>query len=81
VAVYNVIITLRSGEPAVANEWGGKTLEWAVPTPVPLENFGEELPVVTSTPYDYGESEAHPSDVEGSLLERQGLRQQPQPES
>src|SRR5579883_3169827 len=38
-AVYNVIITLRSGEAAEANEWGGKTLEWTVPTPVPLENF------------------------------------------
>jgi cytochrome c oxidase subunit 1 len=79
VAVYNVIITLRSGEPALANEWGGKTLEWTVPTPVPLENF-EELPVVTSTPYDYGEPEPHPSDVEGTLMERQGLQQQPQPE-
>ena len=80
VAVYNVIITLKSGEPALANEWGGKTLEWTVPTPVPLENF-EELPVVTSTPYDYGEPEPHPSDVEGTLLERPGLQQQPQAES
>jgi cytochrome c oxidase subunit I len=54
VAVYNVIYTLVRGEPAVVNEWGGKTLEWTVPTPVPLENF-EELPVVTSLPYNYGE--------------------------
>jgi cytochrome c oxidase subunit 1 len=54
VAVYNVIYSLVRGEPAVANEWGGKTLEWTVPTPVPLENF-EELPVVTSLPYTYGE--------------------------
>ncbi len=54
VAIYNVIYTLARGEAAEANEWGGKTLEWAVPTPVPLENF-EELPVVTSLPYNYGE--------------------------
>ena len=54
VAIYNVIYTLARGELAVANEWGGKTLEWTVPTPVPLENF-EELPVVTSLPYNYGE--------------------------
>src|SRR5579875_1710839 len=67
VAVYNVVITFRRGEPALANEWGGKTLEWTVPTPVPLENFPGELPVVTSTPYDYGEPEPAPSDVEGSL--------------
>jgi len=79
VTVYNVIITLRSGEPAVANEWGGKTLEWSVPTPVPLENF-EELPVVTSTPYDYGSPEPYPSDVEGTTLEGP-LLPQPQPES
>ena len=51
--VWNVIITLVRGERAVANEWGGKTLEWTVPTPVPLENF-EHLPEVKSSPYDYG---------------------------
>src|SRR6202165_3359984 len=38
VTIYNVVITRRSGEPAEANEWGGRTLEWTVPTPVPLEN-------------------------------------------
>ncbi len=53
--VYNVIHTLARGEVAEANEWGAKTLEWAVPTPVPLENFAE-LPVVTGLPYDYGTS-------------------------
>jgi cytochrome c oxidase subunit 1 len=51
--IYNVIYTLARGEVADANEWGAKTLEWTVPTPVPLENF-EHLPVVTSLPYDYG---------------------------
>ena len=52
--IYNVIYTLARGERVVAaNEWGAKTLEWTVPTPVPLENF-EQLPVVTSLPYDYG---------------------------
>jgi cytochrome c oxidase subunit 1 len=51
--IYNVIITLVRGERAVTNEWGGKTLEWTVPTPVPLENF-EHLPEVKSLPYDYG---------------------------
>ncbi len=56
-AVYNVVITLARGEPAIADEWGGKTLEWTIPTPVPLENF-EHLPVVTSTPYEYGIAES-----------------------
>jgi cytochrome c oxidase subunit 1 len=51
---YNVIHSWLRGETAVANEWGAKTLEWAVPTPVPLENFEGELPVIASLPYNYG---------------------------
>lgn len=70
--IYNVIYTLVRGEPAVANEWGGKTLEWTVPTPVPLENF-EELPVVTSLPYNYGEPLPEPvapaADITGALTQ------------
>ncbi|HKV84264.1 MAG TPA: cbb3-type cytochrome c oxidase subunit I [Ktedonobacterales bacterium] len=53
---YNIVYSWVAGEKAVANPWGAKTLEWLVPTPVPLENF-EEIPVVTGHPYDYGESE------------------------
>src|SRR5438309_12077987 len=64
--IYNVIYTLVRGEPAVANEWGGKTLEWTVPTPVPLENF-EHLPVITSTPYNYGSPEPVADDIEGAV--------------
>lgn len=55
VFAYNVLRSLRRGEPAGDNPWGGKTLEWQVPTPVPLRNF-EELPVITADPYGYGES-------------------------
>jgi len=51
---YNVIASWVAGEKAVANPWDAKSLEWMVPTPVPLENF-EEIPVVASGPYDYGE--------------------------
>ena len=57
--IYNVIYTLARGEVADANEWGAKTLEWTVPTPVPLENF-EYLPVVTSLPYNYGSPVSEP---------------------
>jgi len=71
--IYNVIYTLVRGERAIANEWGGKTLEWTVPTPVPLENF-EELPVVTSLPYNYGsplpELPVTPAaDIAGAVIE------------
>ncbi len=50
---YNVISAWRSGPKAEADEWGAKSLEWSVPTPVPLENF-ERIPVVTGSSYDYG---------------------------
>ena len=73
VGAYNVIYTLVRGEPAVANEWGGKTLEWTVPTPVPLENFEGELPVVTSLPYNYGSPTPEPVtpavDIAGAITQ------------
>lgn len=51
--LYALLHSWRSGQIASANPWGAKTLEWQVPTPVPLENF-DVLPVVTSDPYGYG---------------------------
>jgi cytochrome c oxidase subunit 1 len=57
---YNVIYSWRRGEKAAVNPWGATTLEWTVPTPVPLENF-EHIPVVTAGPHDYGEPAARPS--------------------
>jgi cytochrome c oxidase subunit 1 len=56
VSLANIILSWRSGEPSGPNPWQSKTLEWLVPTPVPLENF-EVLPVIESDPYTYGEKE------------------------
>ena len=53
---YNVISSWIAGEKAVANPWNALSLEWQVPTPVPLENF-EEIPVVATGPYGYGTGE------------------------
>jgi cytochrome c oxidase subunit 1 len=39
--------------PAEANPWHSKSLEWQVPTPVPLHNF-DTIPVIDSDPYPYG---------------------------
>ncbi|MDA3903592.1 MAG: cbb3-type cytochrome c oxidase subunit I [Desulfuromusa sp.] len=44
---------IRRGAPVGKNPWGGATLEWTIPSPPPLENFGEEDPIVTKGPYDY----------------------------
>ena len=39
--------------PAEQNPWRSKSIEWQVPTPVPVNNF-EQIPVFDSDPYDYG---------------------------
>jgi cytochrome c oxidase subunit 1 len=65
VLLYAVISSWRHGERASANPWGGKTLEWSVPNPIPLENF-EVMPVVTSDFYGYGEDPAAPAGDEQS---------------
>ena len=51
--LYAIISSWGFGKVATSNPWGAKTLEWQVPTPVPLENF-DVLPVITSDPYGYG---------------------------
>jgi cytochrome c oxidase subunit 1 len=48
----NLILSLRKGEKAAADPWGGKTLEWQIPSPPPVENF-EEIPKVERGAYDY----------------------------
>jgi heme/copper-type cytochrome/quinol oxidase subunit 1 len=54
VFLYAMLHSIRSGKVAPANPWHAKSLEWKVPTPVPLVNFLVD-PVVTSDPYGYGE--------------------------
>ncbi len=54
VLLYAILHSVRHGKIAPANPWHSKTLEWKVPTPVPLENFLVD-PVITSDPYTYGE--------------------------
>jgi cytochrome c oxidase subunit 1 len=52
IMVYNLARSRKNGAPAEANPWGGRTLEWTIPSPPPLENFNE-IPVVTEGPYEY----------------------------
>ncbi len=63
VFLYAMIHSIRNGKLAPANPWHAKSLEWMVPTPVPLENFLVD-PVVTSDPYGYGEPEVAPPAAE-----------------
>lgn len=51
-AAYYFIDAMRNGKKALANPWGGLTLEWQTASPPPHENF-LETPVVTAWPYEY----------------------------
>jgi cytochrome c oxidase subunit I len=48
--VYSMIFVRAKAE---RNPWRSKSLEWQVPTPVPVNNF-EQIPIFDSDPYDYG---------------------------
>jgi cytochrome c oxidase subunit I len=48
--VYSLIFVRLRAE---ANPWRSKSIEWQLPTPIPVHNF-EQIPVFDSDPYDYG---------------------------
>jgi cytochrome c oxidase subunit I len=50
--IINLISSLKNGPKAPSDPWGGKTLEWTIPSPPPVENF-KETPVITKGPYNY----------------------------
>jgi cytochrome c oxidase subunit 1 len=52
VIIINLIASLKNGIKAPSDPWGGKTLEWTIPSPPPVENF-DEIPVITKGPYNY----------------------------
>lgn len=45
--------SLFKGEKATQNPWGGKTLEWQLPSPPGEHNFAI-VPEITAGPYEYG---------------------------
>jgi len=53
VFLFNLGWSLLGGARATGNPWEATTLEWATPTPIPANNFGDALPVVHRDPYDY----------------------------
>ncbi len=48
--VYSLIFVRERAEQ---NPWNSKSIEWQVPTPVPVHNF-DQIPTFDSDPYDYG---------------------------
>jgi cytochrome c oxidase subunit 1 len=51
---YNLIHSRFWGSRASANPWEATSLEWAVPSPPPQDNFSDGLPIVYRDPYQYG---------------------------
>ena len=52
--IFNVIWSLRNGERAPSNPWGGTSLEWQTPQNPPAHgNWGNKLPEVHRWAYDY----------------------------
>jgi len=55
VFLYNFVYSLLFARiKAPANPWSSLSLEWQLPSPVPVHNF-DQIPVFTSDPYGYGE--------------------------
>jgi cytochrome c oxidase subunit 1 len=54
--VYSLVF---ARQPAAANPWQSRSLEWQLPTPVPVYNF-DRIPVITAGPYEYGDPTAPP---------------------
>jgi cytochrome c oxidase subunit 1 len=55
VFLYNFVYSLVFARiKAPANPWSSLSLEWQLPSPVPVHNFAR-IPVFTSDPYGYGE--------------------------
>ncbi len=55
VFLYNLIWSLAfRKQRAAANPWSSRSIEFQLPSPVPVQNF-DRIPVFSSDPYGYGE--------------------------
>ncbi len=51
--LFNLIYSRFRGKRAGNNPWEGTSLEWSIPSPPPVGNFGGKIPVVYHDPYQY----------------------------
>jgi cytochrome c oxidase subunit 1 len=54
--VYSLVFVRKR---AAANPWESRSLEWQLPTPVPVHDF-DTIPTIDSDPYDYGAPPVRP---------------------
>ena len=56
VFIYNFVKSMLFDRvPAPANPWGSKSIEFQLPSPVPVHDF-DRIPVFSGDPYGYGEA-------------------------
>jgi cytochrome c oxidase subunit I len=56
--LFNLVWSLAFvKKPAPANPWGSRSIEFQLPSPVPVHDF-DRIPVFSSDPYGYGEGPA-----------------------
>jgi len=61
--LYNFVYSLAFARiPAGANPWGSRSLEFQLPSPVPVHNF-DRIPVIAGDIYDYGTPAPAPTAV------------------
>jgi cytochrome c oxidase subunit 1 len=61
--LYNFVYSLAFARvPAPANPWGSRSLEFQLPSPVPVHNF-DRIPVIAGDIYDYGTPAPAPTAV------------------
>ncbi|ASS76434.1 cytochrome c oxidase subunit I [Tumebacillus algifaecis] len=65
--IANLVHAIFKGQKAVQNPWGAQTLEWTNASSPPTEFNFEEMPVVTSDPYQFGEKK------DGKTLDDDGV--------
>jgi cytochrome c oxidase subunit 1 len=58
-----LLLSLKLAKPSGPNPWRATGLEWITPSPPPPHNF-DEVPVVTTGPYEYRPDESEVADVD-----------------
>ncbi len=72
VFLFNLVWSLAFvKKPAAANPWASRSIEFQLPSPVPVHNF-DRIPVFSSDPYGYGEGPV-PSLVPAGRAGRKGV--------
>ena len=51
--LFNLFYSMFAGEKASENPWNATTLEWAIPSPPPFDNFAGHVPSVYRGPYEF----------------------------